>query len=327
MKKLIKLFIPVSIWNYLKSVDAYNYDIKRYIKHSNSFHKLNSQSKIIGKIIYKYHVVEKGLTMPERRSAFGIPLINSLVEDCNLFIQKNYDKSNIHFIHAVKVLNEYLSIHTNSELDPEFIDKINKLSEKSEIRRSSEQHRVSKDEYFENSSASFATFSKSRFSIRNFSGEDVDLKLIYNSIELAQKSPSACNRQPSRVHVISNKELINDIIGIQGGSRGFGHLANKLLILTSDISIFDGLEERNESFFNSGLFTMSLLLSLHYYQIGACSLNWSKEKRQDLQLRKLVNIPENENITMIMACGHVPKELSIATSPRSSYTEITTNHK
>lgn len=327
MKKLIKFLIPESIWNYLKSIVVYNYDIKRYIKHSNTFHKFNSPEKIIGKIIYKYHVVEKGLTMPERRSAFGIPLITSLIEDCNLYIQEGYDTSDTHFRHAVKVLNEYLSVHTNNELKPEFTEKINKLSENSEIKCSSEQHKVSKEDYFKNSSASFEAFSKSRFSIRNFSAEDVDIDLIYKSIELAQKSPSACNRQPNRVHVISNKQLVSDIIEIQGGSRGFGHLANKLLILTSDISFFDGLEERNELYFNSGIFTMSLLLALHHFEIGACSLNWSTLKHKDLKLRDYVQIPESETITMIIACGHVPEELSIAISPRSTYKGITTNHK
>lgn len=324
MKTLLKLLLPKSVWFYLKSVVTYNYDIFRYIKYSNTFYKFDKKNKIIGKIIYKYHVVEKGLTMPNRRIAFGYKIINSLIDDCNFYLESGYSKKDFHFIHAIEVLNEYVVIHNNEELDITLLERIKKIANNTSILSNSNQQVVTRDEYFKNVKQSFEKFAMSRFSIRDFTNERVDLDLVYNSIKIAQKSPSACNRQPNRVHIITKKKTIETILEVQGGNRGFGHLSDLLLILTSDLSIFEGLGERNEAYLNSGLFAMNILFGLHFNKIGACTLNWSKTRDRDLELRDIVNIPESETITLIIACGNVPDEFSVAISPRSNFKEIIT---
>ena len=145
-------------------------------------------------------------------------------------------------------------------------------------------------------------------------------------IELAQKSPSFCNRQPTRVHVVKSPELKQGILELQNGNRGFGHLAETLLVITSVISTTKDIHERNENHLNGGMFIMTLLNALHFKKIGACSLNWSVSSDKDLKLRSLLNIPENEVVLMIISCGYLPEKLSLASSPRKSAKEITTEH-
>jgi nitroreductase len=71
---------------------------------------------------------------------------------------------------------------------------------------------------------------------------------------------------------------------------------------------------------------MTLLNALHFNGIGACSLNWSVSNDKDMKIREILNIPENEVVLMIIACGYVPEKLSIASSPRKSANEITVEH-
>ena len=46
------------------------------------------------------------------------------------------------------------------------------------------------------------------------------------------------------------------------------------------------------------LFIMSLLNALHFYNIGACSLNWSVDESREQKLREILNLQNNE-ITLI----------------------------
>ena len=61
---------------------------------------------------------------------------------------------------------------------------------------------------------------------------------------------------------------------------------------------------------------MSLLYALHYNKLGACPLNWSVERNVEKKLKKKLKIPDSENIIMSISVGHIPNDLSVATSPR-----------
>jgi nitroreductase len=43
-------------------------------------------------------------------------------------------------------------------------------------------------------------------------------------------------------------------------------------------------------------------------------------------MREILNIPENEVILMIISCGYIPEQISVAASPRKKAREITTEH-
>lgn len=67
---------------------------------------------------------------------------------------------------------------------------------------------------------------------------------LMQAIELAQNAPSACNRQPGRVHLVENDLLKHKILDIQGGNRGFGHMADKVLIVTVELAGYRGTAEK-----------------------------------------------------------------------------------
>jgi len=159
--------------------------------------------------------------------------------------------------------------------------------------------------------------------VRSYTNKEIPLPVLYNCIDLAQKSPSFCNRQPTRVHIVKSPAKKEAILAIQNGNRGFGHLAETLIVLTSVISVTKDIHERNENHLNGGMFAMTLLNALHFNKIAACSLNWSVDKEKDLKMRQILDIPENEVVLLVISCGYPPEEFKIASSPRKKAVEIT----
>jgi len=324
MKKLARLIIPQKVLIYRFYFNQAITNIKRFIFYSNSFYKINSESKLRGQLTMIYHVIEKGLTMPTPKMGFGYEKVNELINFCNIYISKKYDTKAIEFEHSVKLLDEYLKFHANNNYNvEENIEKtIKLLVEKSQIKTSSEQLIFDSSDFFKYKDSSFADFCLSRHTVRNYSEKDIPISVINECILLAQTSPSACNRQPSRVYIIKHREIIDSFLKLQNGNRGFGFLANAIVVFTSDISVFQSIIERNEPYLNSGMFAMTFIYALHHYKIGSCALNWSVTTEIDLKLRKLLNVPDNELITMTLSCGYLPNRLSVARSPRLDINSI-----
>jgi len=332
IKNFLKYIIPEKIINsyrkrfVLNNLKAYfQYDEGLFFKYSNIWYS-DSQSKKIGLIVLLYHVIEKGLTMPDMKLGFGRGKLIQLINECTAY-KKKYDIQNTQFLHSLGVIKEYKRVHEkyNFELDGELNMKIENLFFKANTTPFVEQLSVTKDSYFKYINAPFNQFSNSRKSIRNFEGS-VDLKEIYKAIELAQNTPSPCNRQPVRLHIVDNTEKIIKALEVQKGNRGFGHLVDKLIIVTVDVSIYQSAEERYSPYIDGGMHAMNLLYALHFYKIGACSLNWSKSPNEDLELRNVINIPNSEVVILMIACGKVPNDFKIATSKRNYYSEIISTH-
>jgi len=329
IKSIIKIFLPKLFLNWFRARKykqicnaCYNYDAERFNLYSNAYNKWNNPEKLIGQIIAEYHALEKGLTMPEMRLGFGQGLLCDLIGHCNLYATR-FDRNNEQLLYAISIIGEYKEEHdkNNFKIEEKLLQSLISLLSEYKTIVPSKQLILTKAEYFKNTYSSFKDFSNSRHSLRNFSGE-IDVELIERAITLAQNSPSACNRQPSRVYILQDKKIIEQVLEIQTGNRGFGHFADKLLVLTAELGLFFSLNERNDVYVNGGIYAMNLLYALHYYQIGACSLNWCSMPEQDLQLRKRCNIRPSETIIMIIACGGVPDEFKLALSPKNHYSNI-----
>lgn len=329
MKRFFRLIFPAKIWLFfaynkykLRFLYYYLYDFKRYSKYSDSFFQRNTQEKFLNRISTYTHILEKGLTMPDIRSGFGKENIKGLIDICKDY-EKKYDTTNERYLYCVSVIKEYYDYHININFnfDEEFATIISSfLRNYSEIK-ASEQIISTKKDFFINNESSFFEFSKSRHSLRNFKGK-IDVEDIVNAVSLSNNVPSACNRQSHKVHIIQDEKIINDILDIQNGVRGFGESADKFLIITYSLDYWYGYKDRNAGFFDSGMFAMNLLYSLHYYKIGACPLNAYFSPEIDVLFRKKTGIPENEIITCIMAIGGVPEEFKLAKSNKISHESV-----
>lgn len=86
----------------------YSYDRKRFIRHAGSLHHEEKEQKLAS-VIMAYHVVEKGLSMPERRLGFGHDAVLELIS-----LIRNYSEKfpqNDQILHAISVLDAYREMH------------------------------------------------------------------------------------------------------------------------------------------------------------------------------------------------------------------------
>jgi len=184
---------------------------------------------------------------------------------------------------------------------------------------------ITADEYWSALQSPFPEFSASRHCIREYNG-NISQEQIINAVRIANNAPSACNRQPWHVHFVSDYNVIQQCLAIQGGNRGFGHFTNKLLVLTSDMMSSIRLYERQSSYIDAGIYLMNLSYSLHYSKVAHCILHWSQSPATDKKLRKILTVPDNENIVAMFSCGALPEKCIRVNSPRKAAHETIVIH-
>ena len=324
MKKFLKKVLPAKIVSMIISYKrkkqiktAFRYDAKRYIKYSASLDS-SSEIKLLGIIIKEYHIVEKGLTMPETRLGFGRELLLTLIKHCVLYLSM-YGGKNEQVKHAIQVVLEYEEFHKRNSyiLSNDIIEELKKLKKiLTQQCTPAIQKEINREDFFASVNSSFFEFATSRSSVRNYTDEDVPVQSLVRALDLSKTTPSACNRQTCRTYIVTNKDEINDILEVQQGARGFGHLANKLIIITAEIGVFSGDIERYQMYIDGGIYTMNLLYALHYEKIAACVLNCDHSPEKDVKLRNRCKVKDSEHFIAMISCGVPPKKFKVALSKR-----------
>lgn len=330
MKKILKKILPRFIINLFKDIAFFfRVGITYFFDAMHAFSikcNLNQDyPKLESKIILASHVIEKGFSLKDIKLGYGSVHIDYILDLLEHYLKKRYLKDKFPFIFAVSILKSYLDFHRLKKFDlGEQGARIKHFLGKYCIDIHMDHggfKTINKIELLKKTGSNFEIFFSSRYSVRNYSGTEVQRKDIMDAILIAQKSPSACNRQTSKVYIITDKELKKKVLTLHKGNRGFGHIADKVLIVTSDSSNFS-LMERNQTYIDGGIFTMALLSALHYKGIATCTLAWSVERKRDRALKKLCNIPYSESIIVLITLGQFPEIFSVAKSQRKPLSDI-----
>lgn len=324
-----KSYVLISSNDYMLKfcMEKYLYDIQRFLKYS-TFSKAPTEfENLRSRITAHYHVLEKGLSFPETRLGYGKEILETLLELIELYQERGYCVQDSQFVSALKVLNSYCEFHEERNYD---VSKIRKTLAPFEQYYLSSHEVVGgvvslrREEIQVSARGRFEKLALSRYSIREFSKEKVDISLIVKAVEIARKTPSVCNRQSARVYLLHSEVVKQKALSCQNGNRGFGHLADKVLIITSSIRDFYNIEERNQSFIDGGMFGMSIIYALHSLGIGTCTLNWSATNEADQKIRQLLPVKEEENIVFMIALGMLPEIINVPASQRKPLEEILT---
>ena len=332
MRKLLRMLCGEKIWRRLRDtfgVDKkrvkrlFDSDYERYIAYSCAFRE-PTRENLLAEVIMAYHVVEKGLTMPNRHLAFGKDAVRRLMAYIDKFTEK-FSAQEQQVKHAIGVLAAYLILHENAGFDfsedATYWDEVKAFLRQFDDVDSAIQPHVTREVFYKNKDKPFPAFAASRHTLRNYSSRPLPISRIRQAVELAMTTPSACNRQYWKTYCISNRDLGQKVLDLQGGNRGFGHLADKVIVVTVNLEAV-GPKERNDLFTNGGMYLMNLCYALFYYEVAHCVLNWSKLPEVDMELRSLIKLPSSESVIAIISCGEPPDEFDVAASPRRDLADI-----
>lgn len=308
MKKIIKTFIPAYLIRFLFKVinitnSRYGLILKAN-KYRARFKKTifadNNNELIKSHIIMLVHSIEKGFSHKNIKAGFGKNKIYLLIDLLVDYIDRfGYEKS-IELKMGISILKKYNEFDNHSLIDDEFFLKLLSVEKQgiddySGLKISS--NLISKR------FASFRDLMSKRVSSRSFSGEKVKDADIVDSINIANLSPSSCNRQPWKVVLVSDQGLIREILNLQGGFNNFGEGIDRLLIILNNNNSFHSYMELYQGYVDCGLFSMSLVLAFTEKNIATCMLNASLTIESEKKLRKLLKITNNLEFIMFIAIG------------------------
>lgn len=302
------------------------FDMHHHLKFSFKEKSLKEDKQHLKYYLTKhYHIIEKGLALPEPRLGFGQAKILNVIEK-----SKKYEKlfgpdeltSSIR-----KTLIEYLNFNSSKQhnLCNDFESTVLKFIREGKIGVSGGIKQKVKEFSSTLTLEEYRVFAESRVSVRNFSSSAVSKKILLSAVDVAKSAPSVCNRQGWKVHCYSDKKEIVSLLSHQNGNTGFTDVIDKLLIVTSDIKAFTKFES-NQAFIDGGLFSMNLLLAIHAAGLGACCLNTCYPFSKESEVKKAAGVPHNERLIMMIAVGSLMENYDVAYSPRNPTEEIFISH-
>ena len=299
-------------------------DLKIFYKYSFTEKQQNSQESLRAFLTKQYHIIEKGLALPNPRAGFGKPKIELLISKSNNYIAQ-YNSDDL-IINIKETLKSYLNKNQNlEESDLIFYNLISNFVADISISKNGGTKFVTKKEIQNAINIDFKTFIKSRSSVRNFDESNVLPDKIQKAVELARFAPSVCNRQSWKLHYYKDQNIKNELLKLQAGSNGFTDSINQLLIITTDTKNFTKLES-NQIYVDGGLFAMSLLLSLHAQEIASCCLNTCVTYIVEQKIKKLGEIPKSQKLIMMVGIGNFKENYEVAISKRFAVNKILTQH-
>ncbi|PAS97144.1 MAG: hypothetical protein BSR46_14285 [Candidatus Dactylopiibacterium carminicum] len=280
-------------------------------------------------LLFQYHKLEKGLCMPGEPRFFGYdPAIATL----DLLVQwraRDYPREDPVYLGALEALWAY---RQRLERTPPPRGEILLRRLDAELEGAPASQDASRTPVpvlpaiSGNASGMFHELMLARRSVRDFDTRPVDPAAVARAVAVAQWSPSACNRQPARVHAYSQRTQIDALLALQNGNRGFGQTVASLLVLTAETSGFFDASERNEPYVDGGLFAMALILALQAEGIASCCLNWCVAPAEDQRAHALGGIADSERIVMFIAIGHAATQALVPRSPRRALQTVYVCH-
>lgn len=282
---LIGLWIIKNIKGWILFVNFYS-DFQGFFKWSSASNKISTPTNLRALITMDYHRLEKGLALKQPRKGFGKDVIKRLSNFLPEY-QNKYGSDETVMI-TLNALQEYYDFNLELGLENETNERADQTISKIKNNLPQNNHllgkeggtkTVKKSDIQALAKIDMRGFFSSRYSVRQFKDEEVDISLIEQAVIMAQKTPSVCNRQSCRVYAFSEEKQKQKVLSCQNGNRGFGDQASTVLIVTSNLEHFASIGERYQGWIDGGMFSMSLVYGLHSLGLGTCCLNWSVKNK------------------------------------------------
>lgn len=279
-----------------------------------------------GEIIRNVHSIEKGLSLENPRLFFGIPKITEMLDLTAEYVKKQGFSMDIVNM-ALDAVEAYKEYHHDVLDDPKLKLIISKHNVLRELYPKQDHLRAGtlkiQRQLEENQFDSLKNLVMQRHSVRDFSNEPVPMDLLRKACDLALHAPSACNRQGTRIYVLTgdNKKLLENWLS---GIGGFAEEVDKYIILTAKISVYRFEEACQFQYVVSpSILAGYLSLALQSLGIGACLIQRPLVRTKLWEeLSKKLNIPDDEQIVLMIGVGMLKEQYNVPVSNRMSYETI-----
>lgn len=269
------------------------------------------------------HRIEKGLLMKSRKDIFGTSFINETVTAYQSFIEQPLNDNHPQKKWAYDVLKSYfdlVSFHPTIEKSKNTFNKIQKnysLQNKPYI-----PYRRTEAKPFDISIEDLKSLSEYRRSVRWFNNEKISKTIIDESIAVGTQAPTACNRQPYKIKVFQDKEILKNLVHMPMGTGGFADSIPNLMIVIGDLSAYPFERDRHLIYIDSSLAVMSTIYALEVQGVSSCILNWPDMKKGETAIREYLNLKDEERAIMFIAFGYPDFEQKVAYSQKKPLDEV-----
>ena len=330
----VKRVIPSPIKRLLhvyKDARAQRLQFKRFL-HWMSLDTSSDKARIETRLAFDIHRLETGLSHTHFRDGFGQSVLREISKRMVMLqhVDRNYPTNSL-YMQAIAALHEYqqhnvadgYDLSEIRELFPPDIWNGASTYEPMDSSPAAGSFVLARESKANNLEKSFIDLAAGRYSVREYASTPVSQQTLDKVYSIAMKTPSVCNRQSARIYQISDADIIESALKLQGGFHGYD-VPPILLFITSDIRAFMNADERNEPFVDGGLFAMTLLYALEAYGLAACPLNAMFTAEVDAKTRELLQVPDYELPVMYIAVGNFPKEVPVCRSTRRDVESVLT---
>ncbi|WP_077153607.1 nitroreductase family protein [Bacteroides bouchesdurhonensis] len=264
------------------------------------FRSVSYQQVVIRDVLLLSHSLEKGLIYNYSRPDWGVGKANSLIDRIEYLLKNRYNSNSYEIKEGLSILEVY-SEKTQKKAMMNKLLSLKKLYEISYSTIPAGKYEVTSAKIFDYNDVE--SFIRSRRSIRFFKENRVDENIILKAVEMANCTPSACNRQPCKVYYTNESSTIEEMGKYFKTAYRFETGVPQLLVITSSLSLFSS-DEYLQPLINGGMYVSYLLLAFHSLGIGTTPLEMVAFKSPEKEIRKKLGIKGDEIIVTAIAIGY-----------------------
>ena len=173
----------------------------------------------------------------------------------------------------------------------------------------------------------FLELTKLRQSVRKYDSRPVERDKILQCLEASRFAPSASNSQPWHFIVVDEPELKNKVAEATFDSlvtfNRYTLTAPVIIVLVTEKSgwftrLAARLMKREFSLIDSGIAAEHFCLQAAELGLGTCLIGWFKQEA----IKKLLNIPNEKFITLVISLGYPPHNYPIREKARKTLESI-----
>lgn len=265
------------------------------------------------------HAIEKGLSIEKPRLGFG----HQKQEQMLLLLEKLKESNDIYHVEAsqmaVDSIAAYIKYHQERNYIDDMITKLSAAIKTWSVSNNSPLGGVIEveRESFELDQNAIETLFRTRHSIRDFDSREINDEELKMALELAQRAPSACNRQGYRVYVYS-REKSSEYAKKLAGIGGFEDVVTRYILITGKTSAYR-YDEKFQYIVSASMYAAYLTLTLHLFGMGGVPVQrpviWDDDWEET---RKKYNIPNDEQSVLLLAVGNLKDRTTVPESHRLS---------